>query len=41
MSRLVAELVAEPLIRQNRPTRQIARTAAAVEEQKLQELDVR
>ena len=36
---LVAETVAEPLIRQNRPTRQITRTAAAVEEQKLQELD--
>ena len=36
---LVAETVAEPLIRQNHPTRQITRTAAALEEQKLQELD--
>ena len=36
---LAAGTAAEPLIRQNRPTRQITRTAAAVEEQKLQELD--
>ena len=36
---LAAGTAAEPLIRQNRPIRQITRTAAAVEEQKLQELD--
>ncbi|MFN5316700.1 MAG: hypothetical protein ACK5FF_19745 [Planctomyces sp.] len=36
---LTADTAAEPLIRRASPTRQITRTAAAVEEQKLQELD--
>ncbi|MFN5435000.1 MAG: hypothetical protein ACK5ES_10585, partial [Planctomyces sp.] len=36
---LTADTAAEPLIRRGSPTRRITRTAAAVEEQKLQELD--